>query len=238
MKQAILIQTVACCSGLAGVYLTDSPQFKWVLAGLIVLSTIAAIFVAWSERQDKAFVQRALESLVASVKPNDFARKRVFSAINSAAAKKDMPITQMLGFSAELTKLRFFREEQAEMGVLLIDDEKLARLSVLTDKELEKSAGLLFKEKNEITDRSFNDVVDTISAGVRVMLWEKQIDTPKWCIWSDNDGVSAPTTPPDESCSKENRVHFTKKEVENMKKSSSFALDTLIQERARMKLEH
>ena len=238
MKQAILIQIVACCSGLAGVYLAGSIDYQWVLAILIVASAAAAIAVAWSERDSKAFIERALESLILSSKPNDFARERVISAINKQAGKISMPRTQFLNFTGGITKLRFMNKDELEVGVIVINDETISRLAVMPDKELHLSAKNFFFRRNKKLARTHNELIDAISLGVRTTLWEEKIPTPSWCMWIDDTQITLPIIPPNDSCAEIDKVRFLKDEFENLELYSDFSLFTEIEARVRRILEN
>lgn len=239
MKQSILIQTVACCSGLAGLYLANSPEFRWVLATLIVISAAAAIAVAWSERESKAFVERALESLILSSKPNDMARKRVVSAINRQGTQRELPITQTLAFSDGTTQFRFFDENRAELGVLLVDDEDISRLAIMPDHELRKATERLFTDRKGDESRNRDEIVEAVSNAARATLWENGIETPEWCMWVNDDLIAAPINPPNQTCDEKSRLTFKSSEFENLAKASDFALYTLVQDRTKKLLaEH
>jgi hypothetical protein len=233
MKQSVLIQTVACCSGLAGLYFANSPEFRWVLAALILISALAAIAVAWSERESKNFVERALESLILSSKPNDMARKRVTSAINKQGAQRNSPSTQTISFSDGTTQVRFFDENHAELGVLLVDEEDISRLAVMPDRELFKATERLFTDRKGDEARNRDEIVEAVSNAARVTLWENDIKTPEWCMWVNDDLIAAPIDPPNQTCDEKSRLTFKSNEFENLAKVSDFALCTLVQDRTK-----
>lgn len=233
MKQTFLIQTLACGSGLAGIYLADSSEFRWILAALIVLSAAAAVAIAWSESESKAFVERALESLILSSKPNEMARKRVISAINAQGSERGLPITQLLSFSNGTTQFRFFKDDHTEVGVLLVNDEMISRFAVMPDREIKKATEKLFLDRNGKDIRNRDQIVEAVSGTAQTTVWEANIRTPEWCMWVNDKLISAPTSPPDQTCPEEHRLTFKASEFDRLSKMSDFALHTMVHEKTK-----
>jgi hypothetical protein len=234
----LLIQSMACASGLAGVYFANDAKYQWLLALLIVLASFAVIFAAWNERQSREFVERALESLILSSKPNDHGRNRVISAINHAAGEQKFPQTQTIGFSDGSMKVRFFNVDQAALGSIVVDDEAISRMAILPDVEIASAAKAIFKPRTTKTERSRDQLVRDISLAGQRFLWEKNVKTPEWCNWVNDELISIPTSPPDQTCPNGDRVTFDADKFQKLMRSSDFELFTLVEEHMRKKMEN
>jgi hypothetical protein len=231
MWRTILIQAIALFAGLAGIYLKSDATYQWVLALLVALAALAAIAVAWSEKESKAFISRALESLILSSRPNDLALKRAISALNAAGKKRGYPRTKVCSFANGSVLIRFFDTKNDGAGVLSLPVESIARLSIQSESRLAGMADEPFSSRTSGNLRSRNELVDEISLAAVNSLGEQGVQILEWCVWVDDERIAVPVCPPNRHATERGRVTFPATEFESLNALSSFELHTLVQTR-------